>query len=91
MYECVAQTVVGMVREVNDSEHEVFVFKRVIFLLATLEKGKIGNVILFTHAGGAAVLTSLMDIICKQGNFLCNAVVKMKNMDHGSPIDCYFD
>jgi hypothetical protein len=62
MYECVAQTVVGMLREVIDSEHEVFVFKLVIFLLATLEKGKRENVMRFTHAGGAAVLASLMVI-----------------------------
>lgn len=62
MFEFVAQTVVGMLREVIDSEHEVFVFKLVIFLLTTLEKGKRENAIRFTHAGGAAVLASLMVI-----------------------------
>lgn len=56
----VAQTVVGMLREVIDSEHEVFVFKLVIFLLATLERGNRENVVRFVQAGGAAVLTSLM-------------------------------
>lgn len=63
-----AQTVVGMLREVIDSEHEVFVFKLVIFLLATLEKGKRENVIRFTHAGGAAVLASLMVISAEKVN-----------------------
>lgn len=56
----VIETVVGMLREVIDSEHEVFVFKLVIFLLATLKKGKRENVVRFTHAGGLAVLASLM-------------------------------
>lgn len=55
-----AQTVVGMLREVIDSEHEVFVFKLIIFLLATLERGSRENVVRFIHAGGAAVLASLM-------------------------------
>lgn len=65
-----AQTVVGMLREVIDTEHEVFVFKLVIFLLATLEKGKRENVIRFTHAGGAAVLASLMVISAEKVNFV---------------------
>lgn len=65
-----AQTVVGMLREVIDSEHEVFVFKLVIFLLATLEKGNRENVIRFTHAGGAAVLASLMVISAEKVNFV---------------------
>ena len=69
MCACVAQTVVGMLREVIDSVHEVFVFKLVIFLLATLEKGKRENVIRFTHAGGAAVLASLMVISADKVTF----------------------
>ncbi|KAG0579697.1 hypothetical protein KC19_4G117600 [Ceratodon purpureus] len=73
----VIETVVGMLREVIDSEHEVFVFKLVIFLLATLEKGKRENVVRFTHAGGAAVLASLMVISAEKGcknkmEFECN-------------------
>lgn len=54
------QTVVGMLREVIDSEHEVFVFKLIIFLLSTLDRGSRENVVRFVHAGGAAVLASLM-------------------------------
>lgn len=49
-----------MLREVIDSEHEVFVFKLVIFLLATLENGDRENVVRFTHAGGVSVIASLM-------------------------------
>jgi hypothetical protein len=62
LYLCmnVVQTVVGMLREVIDSEHEVFVFKLVIFVLATLERGNRENVVRFVQAGGAAVMVSLM-------------------------------
>ncbi|KAG0590844.1 hypothetical protein KC19_1G130600 [Ceratodon purpureus] len=56
----VIETVVGMLREVIDSEHEVFVFKLVIFLLATLERGDRENVVRFVRAGGASVMASLM-------------------------------
>ena len=62
LYLCmnVVQTVVGMLREVIDSEHEVFVFKLVIFVLATLERGNRENVVRFVQAGGTAVMVSLM-------------------------------
>ena len=54
------QTVVGMLREVIDSEHEVFVFKLVMFLLAAVNNGKMENVTRLIRAGGAAVLVPLV-------------------------------
>ena len=54
------QTVVGMLREVIDSEHEVFVFKLVMFLLAAVDNGKMENVTRLIRAGGAAVLVPLV-------------------------------
>jgi DnaJ family protein C protein 13 len=54
------QTAVGMLREVLESVHEVFVFKLVVFLLATVEKGGHDNVLRFLHGGGASVLVPLV-------------------------------
>ena len=65
----VAQTVVGMLREVIDSEHEIFVFKLVIFLLAALERGTRENVVRFVQAGGASVMASLMVLSAEKVNF----------------------
>lgn len=49
-----------MLREVIDSEHEVFVFKLVMFLLAAVNNGKMENVTRLIRAGGAAVLVPLV-------------------------------
>lgn len=49
-----------MLREVIDSEHEVFVFKLVMFLLAAVDNGKMENVTRLIRAGGAAVLVPLV-------------------------------
>ena len=49
-----------MLREVIDSEHEVFVFKLVMFLLAAVNNGKMENVTRLVRAGGAAVLVPLV-------------------------------
>jgi DnaJ family protein C protein 13 len=54
------QTAVGMLREVLESVHEVFVFKLVVFLLATVEKGEHDNVLRFLRGGGASVLVPLV-------------------------------
>ncbi|CAM6077021.1 unnamed protein product [Sphagnum tenellum] len=56
----VIETAVGMLREVLESVHEVFVFKLVVFLLATVEKGGHDNVLRFLRGGGASVLVPLV-------------------------------
>lgn len=84
----VIETVVGMLREVIDSEHEVFVFKLVIFLLATLENGDRENVVRFTHAGGVSVIASLMVLsaekCCKDKTlFECNGWTSKGALEKG--------
>lgn len=54
------QTAVGMLREVYESEHQVFVFKLVVFLLTTSEFGGQDNVLRFVRAGGATVVVPLV-------------------------------
>lgn len=49
-----------MLREVVESEHHVFVFKLVVFLLVTVEKGGRGNVLRFVRSGGANVIVPLI-------------------------------
>ncbi len=56
----VLQTAAGMLREVVESVHEVFVFKLVVFLLATVEKGGRDNVLRFLRSGGATILVPLV-------------------------------
>lgn len=56
----VVETAVGMLREVVESEHQVFVFKLVVFLLVTVEKGGRDNVLRFVRSGGATVLVPLI-------------------------------
>lgn len=56
----ILQTAVGMLREVVESEHQVFVFKLVVFLLAAVEKGGRDNVLRFIRSGGATVLVPLV-------------------------------
>ena len=58
--DAILQTAVGMLREVVESEHQVFVFKLVVFLLATVEKGGRDNVLRFIRSGGATVLVPLV-------------------------------
>lgn len=55
-----SQTAVGMLREVVESEHHVFVFKLVVFLLVTVEKGGRDNVLRFVRSGGATVVVPLI-------------------------------
>lgn len=50
----------GMLREVIESEHQVFVFKLVVFLLATVEIGGKDNALRFLSAGGATILVPLI-------------------------------
>lgn len=54
------QTAVGMLREVVESEHQVFIFKLVVFLLVTVEKGGRDNVLRFIRSGGATVVVPLI-------------------------------
>ncbi|XP_057836865.1 uncharacterized protein LOC131047061 isoform X1 [Cryptomeria japonica] len=56
----VIEIVVGVLREVIESEHEVFVFKLIAFLLALVEIGGRNNVLRFIHAGGMTVLVPLV-------------------------------
>ena len=49
-----------MLREVIDSEHQVFVFKLVVLVLATVEIGGKYNALRFLRAGGATVLVPLI-------------------------------
>lgn len=56
----VIEIIVGMLREVVESEHQVFVFKLVVFLLATVEIGGKDNALRFLRAGGATVLVPLI-------------------------------
>lgn len=49
-----------MLREVVESEHQVFVFKLVVFLLVTVEKGGRDNVLRFVRSGGATVIVPLI-------------------------------
>ena len=79
----VAQTVVGMLREVIDSEHDVFVFKLVNFLLATLERGDRENVVRFVQAGGAAVMVDLMVLSAEKVPSLGH-LFERELMEHGS-------
>lgn len=58
--DAILQTAVGMLREVVESEHQVFVFKLVVFLLATVEKGGRDNALRFIRSGGASVLVPLV-------------------------------
>lgn len=55
-----SQTAVGMLREIYESEHQVLVFKLVVFLLATVEYGGRDNVLRFIRAGGATVVVPLV-------------------------------
>ncbi|BBN14040.1 DnaJ homolog subfamily C member 13 [Marchantia polymorpha subsp. ruderalis] len=56
----VIETAVGMLREIYESEHQVLVFKLVVFLLATVEYGGRDNVLRFIRAGGATVVVPLV-------------------------------
>ncbi|XP_024368115.1 uncharacterized protein [Physcomitrium patens] len=56
----VVETAVGMLREVVESEHQVFIFKLVVFLLVTVEKGGRDNVLRFIRSGGATVVVPLI-------------------------------
>ncbi|KAI5070204.1 hypothetical protein GOP47_0014547 [Adiantum capillus-veneris] len=56
----VIEIIVGMLREVIESEHQVFVFKLVVFLLATVEIGSKDNALRFLSAGGATILVPLI-------------------------------
>lgn len=56
----VIEIIVGMLREVIESEHQVFVFKLVVFLLATVEIGGKDNALRFLSAGGATILVPLI-------------------------------
>eukprot|EP01018_Ginkgo_biloba_P000780 Gb_17024 [translate_table: standard] len=55
----VIEIVVGMLREVIESEHQVFVFKLVVFLMVLVESGGRNNVLRFIRAGGMTVLVPL--------------------------------
>ncbi|KAH9310179.1 hypothetical protein KI387_038090, partial [Taxus chinensis] len=55
----VIEIVVGVLREVIESEHQVFVFKLVAFLLVLVEIGGRNNVLRFIRAGGMTVLVPL--------------------------------
>ncbi|CAM6112927.1 unnamed protein product [Calypogeia fissa] len=74
----VIETAVGMLREVYESEHQVFVFKLVVFLLTTAEFGGQDNVLRFIRAGGATVVVPLVVLslakCCKDTHaFECDA------------------
>lgn len=56
----VIEIVVGILREVIESEHQVFVFKLIAFLLVLVEIGGRKNVLRFVHAGGMTVLVPLI-------------------------------
>ena len=60
-----------MLREVIDSEHQVFVFKLVVFLLATVEIGGKDNALRFLRAGGAMVLVPLIVLSLSKVSSLC--------------------
>jgi DnaJ family protein C protein 13 len=49
-----------MLREVYESEHQVFVFKLVVFLVTTAEFGGQENALRFVRAGGATVVVPLV-------------------------------
>lgn len=66
------QTAVGMLREVVESEHHVFVFKLVAFLLVTVEKGGRDNVLRFVRSGGATVVVPLIVL----------SLAKVCNLEH---------
>lgn len=55
----VIEIIVGML-QVIETEHQVFVFKLVVFLLATVEIGGMDNALRFLRAGGATVLVPLI-------------------------------
>lgn len=69
---CLLQTAVGMLREVVESEHHVFVFKLVVFLLVTVEKGGRDNVLRFVRSGGATVVVPLIVL----------SLAKVCNLEH---------
>ncbi|KAH7421759.1 hypothetical protein KP509_13G074000 [Ceratopteris richardii] len=56
----VIEIILGMLREVIGSEHQVFIFKLVVFLLNTVEIGGKDNVLRFLNAGGATILVPLI-------------------------------
>lgn len=61
-----------MLREVIESEHQVFVFKLVVFLLATVEIGGKDNALRFLSAGGATILVPLIVLsLSKVSQALC--------------------
>lgn len=75
------QAAVGMLREIIETEHEVFVFKLVVFLLAIVESGGRDNVVRFVRAGGATVLVPLITLslakvifVEVQHKHLCEAI-----------------
>lgn len=55
----VIEIVVGILREVIESEHQVFVFKLINFLLVVIETGGRSNALRFVQAGGLTVLVQL--------------------------------
>lgn len=55
----VIEIVVGILREVIESEHQVFVFKLIKFLLVVIETGGRSNALRFVQAGGLTVLVQL--------------------------------
>ncbi|KAH7284662.1 hypothetical protein KP509_34G065300 [Ceratopteris richardii] len=74
----VIEVILGMLREVIDSEHQVFVFKLVVFLLDSVEIGGKDNALRFLNAGGATVLIPLIVLslykCCRDKNaFECDA------------------
>eukprot|EP00250_Pteridium_aquilinum_P018104 c23944_g1_i1 orf=785-7753(-) len=56
----VIEIIVGMLREVIESEPQVFVFKLVVFLLATVEIGGKDNALRVLSAGGATIIVPLI-------------------------------
>jgi DnaJ family protein C protein 13 len=85
----VLQTAAGMLREVVESVHEVFVFKLVVFLLATVEKGGRDNVLRFLRSGGATILVplvvlSLAKCCTDKHEFECDASTAKDVMSQGA-------
>ncbi|KAH9554372.1 hypothetical protein CY35_08G060500 [Sphagnum magellanicum] len=85
----VVETAAGMLREVVESVHEVFVFKLVVFLLATVEKGGRDNVLRFLRSGGATILVplvvlSLAKCCTDKHEFECDASTAKDIMSQGA-------
>ena len=77
-----------MLREVVESEHQVFVFKLVVFLLVTVEKGGRDNVLRFVRSGGATVIVPLIVLslakVCfsKFSHAACNVMLPPRSLSN---------